>query len=234
MSSAAKRALVLSSGGGDSTTCLGLAVDKLGADSVASVSFFYGQRHDRELRAADAVAKHYGVRHYTLDLAGIMQYSDSAMLANSSQQVPHGTYAKQIDENGRPNTYVPFRNGLMLSAAGALAMSLFPDEACDIYLGAHADDAAGDAYPDCSPAFTQAMDKALSVGTYGNVHLVAAFVNCTKAQVVERGLSLDVPYELTWSCYEGGEAPCGTCATCLDRIAAFRANGTEDPVPYAE
>lgn len=233
MSGEAKHALVLSSGGVDSTTCLGLAVEKFGVENVASVSFFYGQRHDRELRAADAVAAYYGVRHYTLDLAGIMQYSDSAMLAGSSQDVPHGTYAEQVHEGGRPNTYVPFRNGLMLSAAGALAMSLFPEEPCDIYLGAHADDAAGDAYPDCSPAFTQAMDAALSVGTYGNVHLAAPFVNCTKAQVVEQGLALSVPYELTWSCYEGGETPCGTCATCLDRLAAFRANGAEDPVPYA-
>ena len=121
----------------------------------------------------------------------------------------------------------------MLSAAAALAASLYPDEACAVYLGAHADDAAGDAYPDCSPAFTDAMADAMRIGTYGNVMLEAPFVNDTKAGVVACGLERGVPYELTWSCYEGGDIACGTCGTCLDRIAAFHANGAEDPIRYS-
>lgn len=225
-------ALVLSSGGVDSTTCLALAVERFGQANVSTVSFFYGQRHSRELDAAAAVAEHYGVHHYVLDLASVMHYSNNALMATSTQHVPHGSYAQQMEDDGHPNTYVPFRNGLMLSAAAALAASLFPDTSCALYLGAHADDAVGNAYPDCSPAFTEHMGRAISLGTYGNVRLETPFVNQNKAQVVAEGLRLGVPYEMTWSCYEGGEKPCGTCATCLDRIAAFEANGVKDPVSY--
>ncbi len=230
-----RRALVLSSGGVDSTTCIALAVDRLGAESVASVSFFYGQRHSRELQAAQAVADHYGIAHRVLDIAAILKDSDNALMAGSSQAVDHRTYAEQIAGRGEGpvSTYVPFRNGLMLSAAAALALSLWPDDDIDLYLGAHADDAAGDAYPDCTPEFARAMGLALSLGTYGRVRVEAPFVHQNKAGVVACGLELGVPYGLTWSCYEGGDLPCGTCATCRDRIAAFRANGVEDPVEYA-
>ena len=129
-------------------------------------------------------------------------------------------------------TYVPFRNGLMLSSVAALAMSIYPDEDVEIYLGAHADDAAGRAYADCSQEFTDAMFKAIDIGTYGKVHVQAPLVNMTKAEVVKTGLSLRTPYELTWSCYEGGERQCGTCGTRIDRRRAFEANGVKDPVGY--
>ena len=230
----ATRALVLSSGGVDSTTCLAVAVDELGAENVTTVSVFYGQKHRRELEAADAVARYYGVAHRVLDLSEILKDSNSALMAGSNQDVKHASYAEQIAEDGEGpvSTYVPFRNGLMLSAVAALAMSIYPDEVTEIFLGAHADDAAGDAYPDCSPEFTDHMGAAIEIGTYGRVRLRAPFVDDNKAGVVKRGLELGVPYELTWSCYEGGDKPCGTCATCRDRIAAFRANGVEDPVEY--
>ena len=117
----------------------------------------------------------------------------------------------------------------MLSVAASAAGSIFEGEDIRLYLGAHADDAAGNAYADCSEAFMAAMDSAISVGTYGRIRLVAPFVGKNKAEVVKTGLSLGVPYELTWSCYEGGEKPCGVCATCRDRAAAFRANGADDP-----
>ncbi len=229
------RALVLSSGGVDSTTCLALAVRELGADHVATVSFRYGQRHARELDAAQAVADHYGVTQRVLYLTEFLCESDSALLAGSARPVAVGSYAEQIEQNpiAPVATYVPFRNGLMISAAAALAMSLAPDEDTCLYLGAHADDAAGDAYPDCSPAFTGAMGDAVRIGTYGRVVLRVPFVRMGKAEVVRTGLELGVPYELTWSCYEGGDVPCGRCATCLDRHAAFAANGVEDPAVRA-
>ena len=147
----ATRALVLSSGGVDSTTCLAVAVDELGAENVTTVSVFYGQKHRRELEAADAVARYYGVAHRVLDLSEILKDSNSALMAGSNQDVKHASYAEQIAEDGEGpvSTYVPFRNGLMLSAVAALAMSIYPDEVTEIFLGAHADDAAGDAYPDC-------------------------------------------------------------------------------------
>ena len=229
------KALVLSSGGVDSTTCLALAVQQLGAPNVTSVSVFYGQKHKRELESARALAGHYGVAHRTLDLSAILADSNNALMASSTQEIAHGTYANQIerDESGMVNTYVPFRNGLILSAAAALALSLYPNDHIALYLGAHADDAAGNAYPDCSPAFTHAMGSAINIGTYERVCLVTPFVNHTKADVVACGLALGVPFELTWSCYEGGEKACGTCATCLDRKAAFHMNGVEDPIEYA-
>ena len=129
-------------------------------------------------------------------------------------------------DGGPVSTYVPFRNGLFLSSAASMALSL----GCSVvYYGAHHDDWAGNAYPDCSLEFVEAMNRAIVEGTGGELRLEAPFVTWSKADIVREGLALGVPYELTWSCYEGGEAPCGRCATCLDRAAAFAANGVEDP-----
>lgn len=230
----ADKALVLSSGGIDSTTCLAMAVESLGAENVAAVSFFYGQKHKKELHCSELVARHYGVRHYELDLARIFAFSDCSLLAHSTQEITHRSYAEQIRQNGEGmvSTYVPFRNGLFLSAAASLAVSLFPSQTAGLYIGAHADDAAGQAYADCSPEFTGAMADAIRIGTYGKIEITAPFVHMTKAQIVAEGLKLRVPYELTWSCYEGGEKACGTCGTCIDRKAAFEINGAKDPIPY--
>lgn len=228
-----KKALVLSSGGVDSTTCVSLAVKELGASNVTTVSVYYGQKHKKELDCAEKIANFYGVDHRVLDLSNthIMDDSNCPLLAGSTEEIPEQSYAEQIEKNGEGmvSTYVPFRNGLMLSAVSALAMSLYPDDEVDIYLGAHADDAAGEAYADCSPAFTDAMDLAISIGTYGKVHLKAPLVNLNKSGVVKMGLDLGTPYHLTWSCYKGGEKPCGKCGTCIDRANAFKANGVEDP-----
>ena len=152
-------------------------------------------------------------------------------MKNSTEDIPMMSYAEQIEKNGegKVSTYVPFRNGLMLSAVAALAQSIYPDDDVDIYLGAHADDAAGRAYADCSEEFTSAMNTAIVIGTYGKVRVVAPLVNLNKAGVVKLGLSIDVPYKYTWSCYSGGDKPCGHCGTCIDRAKAFEANGISDP-----
>lgn len=232
------KAVVLSSGGVDSTTCVGLAVERFGKENVCTVSVMYGQKHSKELQCAEEVAQFYGVSHTVIDLTGthIMDNSNCPLLAQSTEEIRHESYADQIaaDGEGMVRTYVPFRNGLMLSAVAAFAVATYPDEIVHIYLGAHADDAAGQAYADCSEEFTDAMYKAISIGTYNKVIVEAPLVNMNKAQVVGKGLELEVPYQLTWSCYEGGEIQCGTCGTCIDRRNAFRANGVEDPVPYKE
>lgn len=229
-----KKALVLSSGGVDSTTCVSLAVHELGADNVVTVSVFYGQKHSKELECAEKIANYYGVAHRVIDLSktGIMDDSNCPLLAHSTEVIPEQSYAEQIEKNGEGmvTTYVPFRNGLLLSSVAALAMSLFPDDEVDIYLGAHADDAAGDAYADCSQAFTDAMNNAISIGTYNKVHLNAPLVNMNKSGVVKLGIELGTPYELTWSCYNGGDKPCGKCGTCIDRQKAFEDNGMTDPI----
>lgn len=228
-----KRALVLSSGGVDSTTCVAIAVDELGAKNVATVSAFYGQKHSKELEAAEKVAEYYGLEHYVIDLSktGIFDKSECPLLAGRDEAIRHESYAEQIahDGEGMVRTYVPFRNGLLLSSVAALAMAAFPNDDVDIYLGAHADDAAGNAYADCSQEFTDAMTEAINIGTYGKVHTKAPLVNLNKAGVVAKGLELGAPYKYTWSCYEGGDKPCGTCGTCIDRAAAFAANGVKDP-----
>lgn len=226
-----KKALVLSSGGVDSTTCIAIAVNELGKENVSTVSIMYGQKHSKELKCADDVAKFYGLNHYTIDLSEVMKYSNCALLSTSTEDVPEGDYADQIGraENGMVATYVPFRNGLMLSAVAALAVSIYPNDDVDIYIGAHADDAAGNAYADCSKDFTDAMTKAINIGTYGKVTVCAPLVNMNKATVVKTGLDLDAPYQLTWSCYNGGNKPCGKCGTCVDRAKAFAANGVADP-----
>lgn len=229
------KAFVLSSGGLDSTTCVGIAVDKYGCNNVVTASLYYGQKHDKELQCARDVADYYGVRHIEEDISNVMKYAkDVCTLMKGAKEIEHKSYAEQIAENGegRVATYVPFRNGLLLSIAAAYADSLFPGQEVHIYYGAHADDAAGSAYADCSPEFADAMNKAIMIGTYGKICVERPLINMTKAQVVKTGLALKVPYELTWSCYEGGLRQCGTCGTCIDRKKAFEENGVEDPVGY--
>lgn len=231
-----KKALVLSSGGLDSSTCLGIAVKEYGAENVVTVSIIYGQRHEKELDYAEAIAKHYGVQHIVEDISNSFKYSTCNLLAKNEDTIPDMSYAQQMEKNGsgRVSTYVPFRNGTMLATATTIADSIFPGEYVEIFYGAHADDAAGEAYADCSPEFTRAMNEAIQIGTYGKISLRGPLVNMTKAEVVKLGLELGVPYELTWSCYHGGDKQCGLCGTCIDRRAAFRANGVDDPQGYKE
>ena len=241
------KALVLFSGGVDSTTCLAEAVEKYGKDEVIALSVSYGQKHIKELEASEKIAEYYGVRYKKLDLTPIFADSDCSLLQGSENDIPKESYAEQLKKtdgkpvstyvpfrnglssNGRVATYVPFRNGLFLSIAAAYADSIFPNEKVEIYYGAHADDAAGNAYPDCSKDFNDSINKAIYLGSGGQLTVKAPFVDMNKSDVIARGLKLNVPYRLTWSCYEGSDRPCGKCGTCLDRAAAFRANGINDP-----
>ena len=224
------KAVVLLSGGLDSTTCLAMAIDKLGVENVSAVSIFYGQRHAAELDAARAVAKFYNVAHYELDAAEIFRRSNSALLDTSTAALDTGSYAAQIEKIGSPRiaTYVPFRNGLMISMAASFADGLYDDDV-ELYVGVHSDDAAGNAYADCSAQFIAAMSAAVRIGTYEKIHVVAPFLCQKKSDVVKVGLELGAPYQLTRSCYERGDKPCGKCATCIDRARAFELNGVTDP-----
>ena len=222
------KALVLFSGGVDSTTCLGMAIEKYGVENVCALSVSYGQKHTKEIEASDKIAAYYGVEHIYLDLAKIFEYSDCSLLSHSDAEIPEESYASQLEKtDGKPvSTYVPFRNGLFLASAASMALS----NGCEvIYYGPHADDAAGNAYPDCSDAFNNAMSDAIYIGSGEQLRIEAPFVKWTKADVVKKGLELKVPYEYTWSCYEGGDKPCGKCGTCIDRAKAFAANGVDDP-----
>lgn len=223
------KAAVLASGGVDSTTALAQAVERYGAAKVTAVSVLYGQKHIKELEAAEKIASYYGVEHISVDAAPLFQYSRASLLQGSPEPVPKECYADQLKKTqGKApvSTYVPFRNGIFLAAAAGIALSLGSEA---VIYGAHADDAAGAAYPDCSPAFFEAMAAAVWEGSGRQIRLEAPFLAMNKAAVVEIGLRLRVPYELTWSCYEGGAEPCGQCGTCRDRAAAFAANRVSDP-----
>lgn len=223
------KALVLVSGGVDSTTCLALAVDKYGRENVCALSMYYGQKHNKELECARKLADYYKVDYTELDLSVIFKDSNCSLLNHSTDEIPHESYAEQIKKTkGEPvSTYVPFRNGLFLASAASIALS---KECSLIYYGAHSDDAAGNAYPDCSDAFNRAMNEAVYLGSGNMLKIEAPFVNKSKKDVVAKGLELKVPYELTWSCYEGHDKPCGVCGTCIDRIRAFELNGAKDPL----
>lgn len=223
-----EKAMVLFSGGVDSTTCLGLAIEKYGKEQVIPLSIHYGQKHEREVEAARKILDYYGIAGMEMDLSQVFSYSNCSLLSHSSEEVPEASYAEQLQETGGApvSTYVPFRNGLFLSCAASIALAR--GCAC-IYYGAHQDDAAGSAYPDCSEAFLESMNRAVFEGSGGMLRIEAPFIGRNKAQIVAEGLRLQVPYQDTWSCYEGKDRPCGVCGTCIDRRKAFEANGVKDP-----
>lgn len=225
--------LVLSSGGLDSTVLLHKAVKEVGAENVVALNMFYGQKHAKEQECSAWQCDHLGVPVYDADLSGVFRFNPdcSALLARSHMDIVHKSYAEQLQDLGGSGTvtaYVPYRNGLFLSYAAAVAIQLGCDK---IFYGAHADDAAGRAYPDCTPEFITAQAEAIKEGTGGQVVMEAPWWDKNKAGIVAAGLELGMThedFEHTWSCYEGKEAPCGTCGTCIDRKAAFEANGIMD------
>jgi len=253
-----RKAFVLLSGGLDSTTVLAHAIHQFD-HSVEAVSIDYGQRHQKEIEAAREICEYYIIPHTVLSLRGLLE-GVGVMLTDQSVEVPDISYA---DIKGVSPTYVPFRNGTMLSAITAFAQKYVMaqiDEAvktsvaqgmqstdfwkeyhtskakdlCTIYFGAHAEDAQNWAYPDCTPEFIGAMANAIYVGSYNTVRLVAPFMYDMKVDIVETGIDLDVPYELTWSCYKGEELHCGVCPTCRSRKKAFYEARVEDPTIYQD
>jgi len=223
-------AVVLLSGGLDSTVTAAQALDD-GFD-VHALTIQYGQRHERELRAAREVARAVDAReHEVLDI-DLSAFGGSA-LTDDEIDVPHDRSEDEIDE-GIPVTYVPARNLVFLSVAGSFAETRDADR---VYIGANAVDFSG--YPDCRPTFIEAFENALRMGTKRGVEgdpiqIEAPLINLPKERIVELGMDLDAPLEHTWTCYEGGEQQCGTCDACQLRREGFEAAGMEDPVPYAE
>lgn len=216
------RTVTLLSGGMDSTTALALAARE--STPVLALSVDYGQRHAKELDAAAAIAQHYGVPHRVLDLTGWGRLLTGSALTDPSVAVPHGHYAA-------PNmavTVVPNRNATMLMAAAGIADAL---DATEVWAAVHAGDHA--VYPDCRPEFITAANITLNVSTEGRVTIRAPFVDITKTDIAALGHDLNVPFELTWSCYEGGTVHCGKCGTCTERRSAFIDAGVPDPTIYA-
>lgn len=218
-------AVLLLSGGMDSTTMLGvLREDKA---NVLAVSFDYGQKHSAEISKAAIVARHYGVEHKVVQIPNV--FGDESTVMKGGPHQPRKTYKEIAESVGPSPTVVPFRNANMISLATAIAVV---EGATTVYAAVHAEDARGWAYPDCTPEFSGAMANAVRVGTYDKVRYFTPFQWAMKADIVRMGLAIDVPYNLTMSCYDGLEPACGECPTCVERLEAFKANDYPDPILY--
>ncbi len=223
-----KKAVVLLSGGLDSTTVLAIAHQQ--AFELYTLSFDYGQRHQREVDAANAVAGYYQVERQETVTIDLRAFGGSALTADIA--VPHG---RDLDEMSQeiPITYVPARNTVFLSFALAYAEVI---GANDIFLGINAIDYSG--YPDCRPEYLQAYERMANLATKAATqdgrafHFHAPLLYMSKADIVRKGTELAVPYGLTWSCYEGGELACGTCDSCTLRLNGFVEAGQKDPIKY--
>ncbi len=224
------KAVVLLSGGVDSTTALAIAQGE-GFEPFA-LTFRYGQRHSVEVEAAKKVANAFAVRHHIIVDFDLRQFGGSAL--TSEIDVPKRRPTREIGL-GIPITYVPARNTIFLSFALAWAEVL---GANDIFLGVNALDYSG--YPDCRPEFIAAYERMANLATKAGVQggqklkIHTPLINMTKAEIIRRGLKLGVDYGLTSSCYDpspGGE-PCGACDSCVLRLKGFAESGARDPLPY--
>ena len=207
-----KKALVLSSGGVDSTTCISVAVEEFGKENVSTVSIFYGQKHRKELECARKVADYYGLPHYELDLSRIFQYSNCSLLDHSTEKIVHKSYEQQIAENGegKVSTYVlPERAHAFCS--GQSGHEHLRKGRCIHFHRSPCRRCGWKCLCGLQRSLPGRHGTGHFSGTYSQCHIVAPFASCSKAGVVKRGLELHTPYELTWSCYEGGDKPCGTC-----------------------
>ena len=220
-----KKAVVLLSGGLDSTTCLFWAKRK-GYECVA-LSVRYGQRHSRELKAARSVAKSGAVPIYEVTLS-LPWLSDSSSLVGHGRRLPSSPLSR-IGKGGVPSTYVPGRNTMFLSLAVSLADAV---GASAIVIGANALDYSG--YPDCRPPFIDAFKKVATEGTKRGsegkpLTILAPLLRLDKKGVVRLGVKVGAPLRLTWSCYAGGARPCGDCDSCKLRDKGFREAALPDP-----
>jgi 7-cyano-7-deazaguanine synthase len=216
-----KTVLILS--GGLDSSILAYILAKEQMHTVLALSVNYGQRHSKELESAAFIAKELGIQHEIADLSGIRRLLAGSALTSDHIPVPEGHY----EAESMKQTVVPNRNMLLLSIAGAWAIS---QGARFLAYGAHSGDHA--IYPDCRPIFTTYMEQALLHADWHQVELIRPFIALTKAEIVKRGEELEVPMHKTWSCYKGGEKHCGRCGTCVERKEAFYLAGVQDLTPY--
>lgn len=209
------------SGGMDSVTMLHEYASRI----EAAVNFTYGSNHnERELECARLHCRQLGIELIEIDLSFIGKHFHSSLL-EGAEAVPEGDY----DFDNMKSTVVPFRNGIMLSAAAGLAESL---GLTTVMIANHAGDHA--LYPDCRESFIKAMSKAISEGTYEGITIYAPYTLLSKSQIALRGKTLGIDYTTTYSCYKGGEHHCGRCGTCLERKQALADAGIEDLTIYED
>ena len=214
-----KDSVLILSGGMDSTTLLYDQQERI----ALAVTFDYGANHNsKEIPFAQLHCQRLGIEHLVIPLAFIGQYFDSSLLSGSDA-IPEGSYK---DSNMR-STVVPFRNGIMLSIAVGLAESRGLKY---VMMANHGGDHA--IYPDCRSEFVAAFSEAARTGTYPGITLQCPYTNMNKGQIAARGKDLGIDYSETWSCYKGGDKPCGRCGTCVERREALAEAGIEDTTIY--
>lgn len=219
-------AIVILSGGLDSVVLAHLLKEE--GHHLHLVSFDYGQRHVKELEYSQKCARRLEARHDVVDIQAIGKLLGGSALTDSSVAVPQSQY----DADSMAVTVVPNRNAIFLSIAYGMAVAQNAQMvATAVHTGDHF------IYPDCRPEFIESFAKMQKLAVEGcddpDLKLYAPFVEKTKAQIVETGARLSVPFEETWSCYEGQERHCGRCGTCIERREAFEAAGVSDPTEYA-
>lgn len=218
-----KKAVCILSGGMDSTLASYLA--KLDNYEIITVHFNYGQRtQEKELEAFRDISKELDVKEkYEIDLPFFTNIGASALTDNNIDVPTSGL------EDGVPVTYVPFRNGIFLSIATAIAEK---ENASALYIGVVQEDSSG--YPDCSDDFISKMQSAMNQGTKQNTSLeiITPLVHLSKAQIVKKSIELNVPLHLTWSCYKNSKKACGVCDSCRLRLNGFKLAKQKDKIPY--
>ncbi|HEX7331850.1 MAG TPA: 7-cyano-7-deazaguanine synthase QueC [Pyrinomonadaceae bacterium] len=219
-----KLAICLVSGGMDS--CVAAAIAHEENDDLAFLHVSYGQRTEqRERRSFEALADHFDVKaRLVISLEQLARIGGSSLTDNS---IP--VTAANLSAPGIPSSYVPFRNAHLLAAAVSWGEVI---GATSIYIGAVAEDSSG--YPDCRPEFYDAFQRVLDIGTRPETHITieTPVIGMRKSEIVQRGIELGAPLQLTWSCYQESELACGNCDSCALRLRAFREAGSVDPIPY--
>ena len=220
------RAVILVSGGMDSATAVYEAMAQGYEPYLLHTS--YGQRTEgKEYECAEALANEVNAA----DFLHIETSHLSAIGASSLTDEEMDVADADLESDEIPTSYVPFRNANLLSMAVSYAEA---NDCSAVFIGAHSEDFSG--YPDCRPAFFESFQQVIDVGTKPEteIELKAPFVEWSKTEIAERGLELDVPYDITWSCYRDEAPACGTCDACAFRLEAFRNAGVRDPIKYAE
>jgi 7-cyano-7-deazaguanine synthase len=228
-----RKAVVLLSGGMDSCVCTAIACERHGAENIALLHASYGQRTEaRERQAFESIADFYAIaERLPVKLEHFRAIGGSA-LTDKNIAVPENKLdAKSPHSSAIPVTYVPFRNAHFLSVAVSWAEAI---GAGAIYIGAVAEDSSG--YPDCRPEYYRVFQDLIRVGTRPetSIEIVTPVVQLKKSAIIRRGIALGAPLHLTWSCYQGEEAACGVCDSCLLRLRAFSEAGVADPIPYRQ
>lgn len=204
-----KDKLIILSGGMDSVTLLHEYQDEI----AMAVSFFYGQKHVKEIAFATSNCMKLNIPHTTVDIQHAVLENLKSNLLSTGDSIPEGHYEDQIMKQ----TVVPFRNGIMLSLAAGIAES---NNLFGVFIANHAGDHA--IYPDCRAEFIDAMNQAMQKGTYNQIKLIAPYTSKTKREIALKGSIIGLDYTETWSCYKGGEKHCGKCGTCVERKEALQ------------